>query len=325
MIFDGFEICCPFCRSELREINIEVWECESCHQRFPIIFGIPDLRVFPDPYVNFEDDRGKAARLASRFAEFNFEAMVAYYYSTTAVVPAHHAKQYTQGILAAVKRSEALLKENEVSEPLLEIGCGTGALLVAATKSVKRLIGIDIALRWLIVAKKRLSEAGCSVPLICACAEALPFTDSIFSTAVFDSTVEVVSDQKKALSETYRVLKPAGRLLINTPNRFSVGPDPHLNLWAGGYLPQSWIAAYALSQKAIPPKRKLLSIRMLKNLIKGSGFELIATALPEASEGQGKRFPLLARLYNISKKNVVGRFMLQAVGPLLQATARKPS
>jgi SAM-dependent methyltransferase len=320
-----FEICCPFCRSRLIEKTNETLECDACHHSFPVIFGIPDLRIFPDPYVDFETDRSKARHLASRFDDFTFEEFVSYYYTTTTVVPPHHAKQYTRGILAAESKAETLLQEHKLLEPLLEIGCGTGPLLIAAARRFEQIIGIDIALRWLIVAKKRLEQSGFSIPLICACAEALPFTNSSFSTAVFDSTLEVVSDQKKSLDESYRVLKPEGTLVIRTPNRFSLGPDPHLNLWAGGFFPHRWIAAYARRQNAIPPKRKLLSILSLRRLIQASGFQLSQSTVPPATAENRRLFPRLSMFYSISRKSAVGRFVLQTIGPLLETVARKPS
>src|SRR5687768_14557989 len=160
MMLDSMELVCPYCKTEFRQPNPELLQCESCRRSFPVLFGIPDLRVFPDPYVDFETDREKAALLANHFDELSFEEMVRFYYLTTAVVPQHHAAQYTRGILAAEDRAEGTLVawENEVDIPdsFLEIGCGTGPLLIAAAKRWKKVTGVDIALRWLVVAKKRL-------------------------------------------------------------------------------------------------------------------------------------------------------------------------
>ena len=335
MIFHGFHVCCPFCKGELRQESVEEWQCVSCERSYPIIFGIPDLRIFPDPYVDFENDRVKSVHLAEHFDELNFEELVRFYYLTTAAVPQHHAKQYLRGILASQARAESLFQQLEResglsrdSTPFLEVGSGTAPLLVAAAKRFNGWIGVDIALRWLIVAKKRLHEHGLQAPLICACAEALPFSETSFQAVAFDSTLEVVSDQQRALQESFRVLRPGGKLHILTPNRYSPGPDPHINLWAGGYLPERWIAAYARRQKAIPPKRNLLSARSLQRLIQASGFQSISVSTPEIAEAQMEQIPpvirSLARLYNISRNTWNGGLLFRSIGPLLLGTARKP-
>jgi ubiquinone/menaquinone biosynthesis C-methylase UbiE/uncharacterized protein YbaR (Trm112 family) len=336
MIFHGLEICCPLCKKEIRQLNEEQWQCTACSRSYPVIFGIPDLRVFPDPYIGFEEDRAKALHLANHFDELSFEELVRFYYLTTPVVPQHHARQYIRGILAAESRAGSMFQEWERSAgfftdsegPFLEIGCGTAPLLVAAGKRFKAWLGVDIALRWLIVAKKRLQLHGLDAALVCACAEALPFSEMVFKIAAFDSTLEVVHDQRAALQETFRILKPGGKFVITTPNRHSLGPDPHINLWAGGYLPERWIAAYARRQKAIPPKRNLLSARSLLRLIRNSGFESIQVTVPAIAKAQAEQLPGifrgLVKVYNVSRSAPVSGSIFRSIGPLLQATAQKP-
>ena len=71
---------------------------------------------------------------------------------------------------------------------------------------------MDIAFRWLIVARKRLEEAGVSVPLVCACAEALPFRDGTFDTVVASLVFCSVPEPARGLAEVKRVLRAGGRL-----------------------------------------------------------------------------------------------------------------
>ena len=332
MKLNDIELCCPYCKKELLQQE-ETLECASCHRVFPVIFGIPDLRIFSDPYIDFESDREKARHLASQFEELTFEEMVRFYYLTTSVVPSHHAKQYTRGLLAAGARAEATWKEwgAEMATPgsFLEIGCGTAPLLIVAARYRSEVIGVDIALRWLVVAKKRLQEAGVTVPLVCACAEALPFPDERFESVVFDSTLEVVQDQNVTLQETRRVLKRLGHLRIMTPNRYSLGPDPHMKLFAGGYLPDRVIASYARRQNAIPPKRNLLSAGSLRRFLKDAGFESIQISLPSIGEEQLSQLPGIVQkavsFYNISRNKPVTGALFRRIGPLLQAAATKPA
>ncbi|MCP4424556.1 MAG: class I SAM-dependent methyltransferase, partial [Chloroflexi bacterium] len=177
--------------------------------------------------------------------------------SVTDVVPPQHAQLYKRGLLAAESRSAQTLtaweshaeSERDTSDlSLLEIGCGTAPLLVTAVSQYRQVVGIDIAFRWLVAAKKRLEDAGIDAPLICTCAEALPFPDGAFDRVAAESVIETVKDQTQTFAECYRVMRPGGRLFVATPNKFSLGPDPHTGLLAGGYLPKSWTAAYVRKQ-----------------------------------------------------------------------------
>jgi SAM-dependent methyltransferase len=329
----GIELCCPVCRQDLTETGPEL-VCRGCGRRFPVIVGIPDLRVFPDPYIGLEDDRKKGESLAARMDRETFASLIDYYYSSTSVVPPHHARLYKRSLLNGPARAAASLEswERAAGAPpggrLLEIGCGSGPLLLSAAKRGYRVAGVDIAFRWLVVAKKRLSEAGLNVPLVCACAEALPFRADMFDRVAIDSAIEVVADQSRAMSEAHRVLAPEGSLFVATPNRFSLGPDPHLGVPAGGFWPKSLLEAVARRQGAIPPKRNLLWARSLARLIRSAGFEGARLELPRIGAAQTNGFSAAMRaaagLYRAAQQTPVTRPCLFLLGPLLHATARKP-
>ena len=79
--------------------------------------------------------------------------------------------------------------------------------LAALGAEGRRLLGIDIALRWLLVARKRLDEEGLGhVRLACACAERLPLADQTVSGVVAGDVIEHVVDQSATLAEAHRVL-----------------------------------------------------------------------------------------------------------------------
>lgn len=338
MNFKGVQLCCPYCKGDLRETTggERLLVCESCNQNFPIVLDIPDLRIFPDPYIDREADRTKGMRVAGRFDELSFPELIEFYYSLTSVVPAQDARRYTQGLLTGVPRAETSLTSWEASvqnaanaETLLEIGCGTAPLMVAAASKYKRVVGVDIAFRWLVVARKRLADAGLDLPLICACAEALPFPDSTFDRVVADSTLEHVADQGKALAQCHRVMKPSGFLFVSTPNRFSLGPDPQVGIWTGSILPERWLAAYVRRQGGIPPKRHLLSARQLSAMIRDAGFGPPRVMLPDISRAQRSHFSrgvqVLIDVYQTAKQVPISRQCLQLIGPLLHAVAEKQS
>jgi SAM-dependent methyltransferase len=338
MTFQGIGICCPACRGDLeplRDGTNESLTCTACAAHFPIIAGIPDLRVFPDPYIDQEEDRAKGLKVADQLGQLSFAELIDYYYSITSVVPEHHAAVYKRGLLGAEARAEAALTcwrgavaRRASNTTLLEVGCGTGPLLVAASKCNYKVVGVDIAFRWLLVAKKRLEEAGVDAPLICACAEALPFAEDSFDELAMESVLELVTDQNRALEECRRVIRPAGYVFVSTPNRYSVGPDPHTGILAGSWLPERWTATIVRRQGGIPPKRRLLSPRSLMALVNHAGFTTQRVMLPEIPAEQRRHFskPLnvAVSLYHLAKRLFITRHLLRWIGPSIQLVAVRP-
>jgi ubiquinone/menaquinone biosynthesis C-methylase UbiE len=331
----GVRLCCPHCRADLDDLGSRL-QCASCGRDFPVVCGIPDLRVHADPYIEPEADRAKGRTLAARFDELTFEELLAYYYSITPAVPRHHALRFTAGVLAAPGRSGTSLAaweaqvgaaDREPARGLLEVGCGTAPMLLAAHRRFELLVGVDVAFRWLVLAKKRLAEAGVEAVLLCASAEALPLRDGLFDRVVADSVLEVVRDQTATVRECCRVLRPGGALFVTTPNRYSLGPDPHIGLWAGGLLPPSWLAAYAQRQGAVPPQRRLLSAFTLPRLLESAGFARPRVLAPNFSAEQRHyvAWPLRALIgvYQVARRIPIGRSVLRWIGPLLHAVALK--
>jgi len=338
--YKGIDICCPHCKGELDRAaptsGDDRLRCVECERSYPVLAGIPDLRVFPDPYIDVDADHAKGLKVAEQLDRLTFPALVEYYYSITSVVPPKHAKLYARGLVAAAPRAEAALEswEKQLTSSgtasdatLLEIGCGTAPLLVAAAPRFAKVVGIDVAFRWLLVARKRLDDAGLDLPLICACAEALPFRNESFDRVVADSTLEVVKEQHTTLAEANRVLRPGGAICVSTPNRFSIGPDPHTGVWGGSWLPQRVTAAIVRRQGGIPPKRNLLSAAALRRSIRAAGFNRPTVMLPDVPEGQRKMFTGLARVavngYRLARRLPVSAQILRVVGPVIHAVAIK--
>jgi ubiquinone/menaquinone biosynthesis C-methylase UbiE/uncharacterized protein YbaR (Trm112 family) len=335
VIFKGIELCCPHCKGDLQETGSPEKElqCLACGRHFPILLGIPDLRVFPDPYYDFDKDRANGLELFERCAGLDFERAVDVYYSQAKVTPSQ-AQQFKRGLMAGAARAAAALSQWEAetdkhqpSESLLEVGCGTAQLLSVAARRCRQVVGIDIALRWLVIAQRHLADVGLDLPLICACAEALPFPDGSFDRVVADSVLEHLRDQPTALAESYRVMRPAGYLFVSTPNRLSLGPDPHVGLWGGGFMPQRWIDGYVRRQGGNPPIRQLLSYQNLDHLIRAAGFAAPQIYPPDVPAAQSAHLsPALKRmveLYHLAKRLPASRQLLNLIGPILHVVSQK--
>jgi SAM-dependent methyltransferase len=337
MEYRGVEIVCPACRGELREERGEPrLRCTRCGREYPIIADIPDLRLWPDPYIGMAEDRAKGLKLAAACASLSFADSVELYYRMTTVVPAFQAKAFTRALLAAAGRAAHSLARWQVACAgdtralrLLEIGCGTAPLLVSAAPHYQQVAGVDVAFRWLVLARKRLEEAGSGAAALCACAEALPFVADSFDRVVADSTLEHLRDAELGLSEAERVLRARGCIFVATPNRWSLGPDPHAGLWAGGWLPDRVVGAYVKRKGGIPPKRRLFSAGSLRRSLGRAGFVETRVFVPDVPADQRAGFsPALRRVidaYNTAVRTPPGRALLLRIGPLVHAVARKPA
>lgn len=89
-------------------------------------------------------------------------------------------------------------------ERVLDVGCGSGALL----RAVGRGIGADLSMAMLAEAKRNLRR------LVGADAERLPFRAGRFDVVVSTSSFHFWPSPERALAEIRRVLRPGGRFVL---------------------------------------------------------------------------------------------------------------
>src|SRR5882672_610945 len=103
------------------------------------------------------------------------------------------------------------LGETDSQGAILDMGCGPGGYLASRPCDGRQWVGLDIAMRWLILARKRLDELGRDdVSLICGCAESVPFRDEAFAAIVAGDVMEHVRSVDLVLNEAHRILMPGG-------------------------------------------------------------------------------------------------------------------
>jgi ubiquinone/menaquinone biosynthesis C-methylase UbiE len=98
---------------------------------------------------------------------------------------------------------------------VLEIGCGTGSLLLLVKKAHPgaEAVGLDPDPAALSIARRKAGRAGVAIQLDQGFADALPYPDASFDRVLSSFMYHHLSHQVKenTLSEARRVLKPGGR------------------------------------------------------------------------------------------------------------------
>jgi SAM-dependent methyltransferase len=98
---------------------------------------------------------------------------------------------------------------------VLDFGCGDGAMLVTAAERGARCFGIDVRPEAIAEARRRLPQA--TLRLI-GIDDSIPFPDAHFDTVLMIEVLEHVPDERAALQEIARILRPGGRLILTTPH-----------------------------------------------------------------------------------------------------------
>ena len=131
------------------------------------------------------------------------------------------------------------LLELNSADSVLDIGCGTGVLtrmiadrLDADVGGVS--VGVDAAAKMILVAGKKRGSGNCRFEVMAA--EDLSFEDQSFDAVVSSLFFHHVplDLKEKALSESFRILRPGGRLIIadmHIPTTWMGALVSHVSRW----------------------------------------------------------------------------------------------
>lgn len=326
-------VVCPLCHGALGDAGVTALACTRCGAAWPVTCGIPDFRTIGDPYLSVADDVAAAATLAGRDERLSFGTLYSSYYEGNANVSAEQVARFTHGVLAAADRSSATLATwRELGATfggeglVLEVGCGTAPLGVALASAGCRVVAIDAGLRWLVLARKRAAEVGVDLPVVCANAERLPLRAGAVAASVGESVLENLTNADAGIAESRRVTRLGGFVAFTTPNRRSLGPDPHLGLMAGGWRSGDALRAYAQRTGQIMPRRRLFDPSELVTALRDGGFAGVRVALPRFADAQraGQSLPVNAAItgYHIARRIPGVRWLVLQVAPTIAVVAR---
>jgi ubiquinone/menaquinone biosynthesis C-methylase UbiE len=99
------------------------------------------------------------------------------------------------------------------SGDVLELAVGTGLNFPSYPKDI-RLSGVELSPAMLAIARTRADALGPAADLRLGDVQALEFPDARFDTVVCTLSLCTIPDDRQALAEAFRVLRPGGRLLL---------------------------------------------------------------------------------------------------------------
>jgi SAM-dependent methyltransferase len=154
---------------------------------------------------------------------------------------------------------------------VLENGCGVGMYVERLAGLGPRVVGLEYDF-------ERAREASLrSDKIVNAEGEALPFSGSSFDLILSHEVIEHVADDRQAVCEMMRTLKPGGRIILFCPNR-GYPFETHGIYWRGkyyfgnkpfvNYLPKTW-------RDKLAPHVRVYSQRDLEKLFAGLQVKLI--------------------------------------------------
>ena len=102
---------------------------------------------------------------------------------------------------------------SQAAGQVLEVAVGTGRNLPFYPHDIQ-LTGVDLSPEMLAIAGARAGELGRVIELTEADAHALPFPDGSFDTVVCTFSLCNIPDERRAIAEMHRVLRPGGLLIL---------------------------------------------------------------------------------------------------------------
>jgi SAM-dependent methyltransferase len=186
------------------------------------------------------------------------------------------------------------------AERLLDLGCGTGRLLLPLAREGYSVVGVDLSREMLDVARRRAAEEGLSIPLLQAnlvrldCLESGSFGSAV---CLFSTLGMVVGARARSevLGHVHRVLRPGGRFILHVHNYW-------FNLYDRGG--RSWLLRDLLGWRSgeagnrrMPPHQGVANLslhhfgrREVVGLLERGGFRIVEL-LPLDARARPVRWP----------------------------------
>jgi len=117
-------------------------------------------------------------------------------------------------IIGDIDLNRLILERVPVSDTIVDLGCGTGDLLLSLKKKANRVIGVEKSPRMLEEARRRFAGREADIDLRIGELEHLPLREGEADLAVVSMVLHHLPEPVKALQEVYRVLKNGDVFII---------------------------------------------------------------------------------------------------------------
>ena len=134
----------------------------------------------------------------------------------------------------------------QAGEEVLDVACGTGVitrLAAAAVGPTGSVSGVDLAPDMIEVAAATDQPDGAPIEWREADAVSLPLPDQSYNVVLCQMGLMFMEDEAAAVAEMHRVLRPGGRVVVNTPGRIQPPFEEmeraiveHINPELGGFV-----------------------------------------------------------------------------------------
>jgi ubiquinone/menaquinone biosynthesis C-methylase UbiE len=137
------------------------------------------------------------------------------------MVPSYdsYMKKVTLGRERVLREETVNLAQMKAGDCVLEIGCGTGTLTLAAKRKAGpsgKAFGIDIIPGMIEASQRKAAEANEEITFRSGSIDDIPFSENQFDVVMCSFMIFHMSEttRRKGIAEIHRVLKPQGRLLV---------------------------------------------------------------------------------------------------------------
>ncbi len=155
---------------------------------------------------------------------------------------------------------------------VLDAGCGAGLAAVALARRNHTVHAVDAVLEMVELTRKTAAAAGVRSRVRCTRADIqqLAFADAVFDLVIAAGVLPWLPSADKAVAEMSRVLKPGGRLIFSTDNRWGLCwfVDPLTNPLLK---PAKELIRRAARHADRNPRVSLMSIRECQALLNSNG------------------------------------------------------
>lgn len=130
-----------------------------------------------------------------------------------------YMRKITLGREQALRQMTVNLAQVKPGDCVLEVGCGTGTLTLAAKRQAGpsgNVFGIDVIPGMVEVSQRKAAQANLDVTFQSGSIDDIPFPENQFDVVMCSFMIFHMSEgvRQKGINEIYRVLKPQGRLLV---------------------------------------------------------------------------------------------------------------